>query len=198
MLRYLHIAGIIYMLFFTVDLYSQEEDRPVNKNIPASIGFKSNMLYNIGGLYNMGIETMLSYQLTTSLSVNYSPWEPDDNKRMKLLLFQNETRYWFCNAFFSHFVGLQLSAGQFNVGGLDILGTKEGRYQGTAYSAGLTYGYNWILSPRWNIEASIGLGYVYVDYDKYRCGDCGRKLKEDKKGYWGPTHIGVSLIYILK
>ena len=38
---------------------------------------------------------------------------------------------------------------------------KKYRYQGNTYGAGLSYGYQWILTPRWSIEGSIGVGYKY-------------------------------------
>ena len=85
-----------------------------------------------------------------------------------------------------------------SVGGIKMLGLKDHRYQGNLYGAGVSYGYHWILNKRLSIEATIGVGYAYLDYDKYPCGKCGTKLKDGHKNYFGPTKAGVSLIYILK
>ena len=63
---------------------------------------------------------------------------------------------------------------------------------------GISYGYSWILGKRWNIEATIGFGYAYSNYDKYDCATCGRFKGSQDKHYFGPTKAGISLIYIIK
>lgn len=76
-------------------------------------------------------------------------------------------------------------------------GLKDHRYQGNLYGAGISYGYHWILKKRWSMEATIGVGYARVSYDRYNCRDCGSKLNSGHKNYFGPTKLGISLIYIL-
>ena len=75
---------------------------------------------------------------------------------------------------------------------------KKYRYQGNTYGAGLSYGYQWILTPRWSIEGSIGVGYKYNTFDYYQCRTCGRKVGDGQKGYLAPTEAAISIIYILK
>ena len=75
---------------------------------------------------------------------------------------------------------------------------KKYRYQGNTYGAGLSYGYQWILTPRWSIEGSIGVGYKYNTFDYYQCRTCGRKIGDGHKGYLAPTEAAISIIYILK
>ena len=76
--------------------------------------------------------------------------------------------------------------------------TADHRYQGWATGLGISYGYSWILGKRWNIEATIGFGYAYSNYDKYDCATCGRFKGSQDKHYFGPTKAGISLIYIIK
>ena len=66
------------------------------------------------------------------------------------------------------------------------------------YGAGISYGYHWILKNRWSMEATIGAGYARLNYDKYACGKCGEKLGHNNKNYFGPTKIGLSIIYTIK
>ena len=41
--------------------------------------------------------------------------------------------------------------------------TEKGRhYEGWYVGGGLTYGYQWMLSRHWNLEASIGVGYARI------------------------------------
>ena len=72
------------------------------------------------------------------------------------------------------------------------------RYQGWATGLGLSYGYNWILGKRWNLEATLGFGYVYTNYDKYDCATCGKFRGSQDKHYFGPTKAGISIIYMIK
>ena len=58
------------------------------------------------------------------------------------------------------------------------------RYQGRLYGGGLSIGHSWILKKRWSLEASIGLGYARILYDKYPCATCGTKLKDTSKIIW--------------
>lgn len=63
--------------------------------------------------------------------------------------------------------------------------------------AGVAYGYSWILNRNWNIEAELGIGWVYSRYDVYRCADCGKKIRENEShNYFGPTKVAVNLIYV--
>ena len=54
------------------------------------------------------------------------------------------------------------------------------------------------VKKRWSLEASIGLGYARILYDKYPCATCGTKLKDTSKNYLGPTKASLSLIYLIK
>ena len=92
---------------------------------------------------------------------------------------------------------------QFKLGGVDIplgrlIQLKDERYQGYLYGAGISWGYQWVLSPRWNFEMSVGGGYARVHYEKFPCTTCGNKLSEDDYNYFGVTKAALSLIYFFK
>ena len=72
------------------------------------------------------------------------------------------------------------------------------RYDGNLYGAGISYGYQWLISKRWSMEATIGVGYARLEYDKY-ARDCKcEKLGHNTRNYFGPTKIGLSFIYVIK
>lgn len=73
---------------------------------------------------------------------------------------------------------------------------RDYRYQGSFLGAGATYGYQWILSRHWNIEAEVGVGYAHVWYDKYACGECGARLADGGTNYFGITKLGISFLYL--
>ena len=65
-----------------------------------------------------------------------------------------------------------------------------------AAGGGVTAGYQWPLSRHWNLEASLGVGYDYIRYDKFKCGECGEKLKSSHANYFGPTKLAISVLYV--
>lgn len=162
-----------------------------------TIGVKTNLLYDATTTFNLGVEFALSPKVTLDLSGNYNPWTFSENKKLKHWLAQPEVRYWLCEKFNGHFFGLHALAGEFNMGGIKLFGMEDYRYEGFAYGAGLSYGYQWIINRRWSLEASLGLGYVYLDYDKFNCEKCGEKIGESTKHFVGPTKAAISLIYII-
>ncbi len=71
-------------------------------------------------------------------------------------------------------------------------------FEGWLAGFGASYGYHLIMSPRFSMEFTIGVGYAYLKYDKTRCTDCKRKLGEEVSHYFGPTRAGLSLVYMIK
>lgn len=168
-----------------------------------SLAIKTNLLYNLTTTMNLGGEIKLSDYLTFDLSLSYNPWTFSGNRKFKHISVQPEIRYWIYEPYNGHFLGVNLLYSNFNVGNiklpLNILpGLNDYRHRGDAYGLGLSYGYQWILSPRWNFEATFGFGYLYLDYSRYECHTCGKKIDEKKDHYFGSTKAGISLIYIIK
>lgn len=167
------------------------------------VSIKNNLLYDATLTPNLGVEFSLGSKSTLDFLVGLNPFDFSGGWKAKHLLLQPEYRYWLCDVFNGHFFGIHSHFSQFNVGGFDLplgrLSTfADGRYQGYLYGGGISYGYQWILSPRWNLEASIGGGFARVHYDEYPCAECGTKLSDGVYDYWGVTRGGISLIYFIK
>lgn len=109
--------------------------------------------------------------------------------------------YWLCERFNGHFFGLHSGYGEYNISGVRIpflkKSVKDHRYQGWATGLGISYGYSWLLGRRWNLEATVGAGYVYTNYDRYECATCGKFRGTGDRHYFGPTKAGISIIYII-
>ena len=169
-----------------------------------NVALKSNLLYDATLTVNAGLEVGLAPRWSFDLSGNYNGWAIDGHK-WKHWLVQPELRYWFCDRFAGHFVGLHALGGQYNFGNFDtslsFLGTDysvfaDNRHQGWYAGAGIAYGYSFILSRHWNLELELGAGYVYTRYDVFECQGCGRKVEEDKPHHYvGPTKAAVNLVY---
>ena len=165
------------------------------------IALKSNLLYDATTTMNLGVEFGLARKWTLDIPVNYNPWKPDNGRRLRHWGIQPEVRYWFCESFNRTFVGLHAHYADFNVGklpGIFSENMQKNRYQGHLYGGGLSAGHSWILKKRWSIEASIGLGYARIEYEKYPCAECGSKLKDTGRNYFGPTKAALSIIYLIK
>ena len=173
---------------------------------------KTNLLYDATSTINLGTEIGLGRRTTLDLSGNYNSWTFSDNRKMKHWLVQPEFRLWTCSRFSGGFWGIHAHYAQYNMGGMLPWGFRSGkmfgsikndnilnhRYEGWLVGGGIGYGYHWILGRRWGLEAEIGVGYAYLEYDKFRCETCGEKLGRESKHYFGPTKAAITLIFMIK
>ena len=163
------------------------------------LAVKTNVLYMATSTPNIGVEYALADRWTMELSGGYNPWtlNKEDNFKLKHYQVSPEIRYWFCEAFQGHFMGINGVYTQFNVGAVPYL-LENSRIQGWAAGAGLTYGYSWIISPRWNMEFNLGLGYWYADFDRFQSRKCGLFQDSTTKHVVGLTDLGLSFIYMIR
>ncbi len=156
------------------------------------IGIKTNVIYWAATTMNIGGEIAFTPRMTLDVTANYNPFRFHDNRKIMHWAVQPEWRYWFCRRFMGHFFGIHTHGGKYN-GGLE-----KYRYDGWFIGGGLSYGYQWIIGKHWNLETELGLGYAYLDYDKYLRDKCGRFINSDHRNYWGPTKLNVSFVYLFK
>ena len=151
---------------------------------------KTNALYWVATTPNLGLEVAMGDKVTLDVGAAYNPWTFKDDKKMRFWLVQPEVRYWLCEKFEGHFFGVHLHGAQY------FGGFSEKRYDGYLAGGGITYGYGWILSPHWNLEAAIGAGYArlwYKESPRIPCLKCSR----DRTGnYFGITKLSVTFVYI--
>lgn len=178
------------------------------------VAVKTNALYWMTATPNIGMEFALADRWTLELAGGYNPWtfDVDSNVKAKHFLVTPEIRYWFCESFNGHFLGLNANYTMFNIGGilvpkafykddshgyfLDNL--QLARSEGWAAGAGLTYGYAWTISRRWNMEFTLGLGVWYSEYDQFESRPCGMFQNSVSRYAFGPTDLGLSFIYMIK
>lgn len=175
----------IRRLFIVICLYVF-----VSEAYGQKVALKTNALYWGALTPNMSVEMALNHRFSTDWQVAYNPWTFQDDKKMRFWLVQPELRYWLCETFEGHFVGVHLHGAQF------FGGFNDKRYDGYLAGGGLTYGYNWILSPHWNLEALIGAGYARLWYKESPRIPCSKCHENKKKDYIGPTKIAISISYM--
>ena len=162
---------------------------------------KTNILFDITTSMNLGVEFSVGRKMTLDVLFTLNPWmyNKEENTKFKFLLFQPELRYWTCEAFNGQFFGLHGHYAYYNVSHLPKPFSETMnlyRFEGQLAGAGVSYGYHWLISPRWSFEAEIGAGYARLWYDKYPCQTCAKTLTSENKNYWGVTRAGLSLIYL--
>ena len=170
------------------------------------VNVKTNLLADGFLSPNVGVEIGLKPHWSLDLDGQFNLWTVDGHK-WKHWMAQPELRYWFCEYFAKHFVGVHAIGGQYNFGnigglsnflGSDFSKLKDNRYQGWAVGAGVAYGYSFLLSQHWNLELEIGIGWMYTKFNKFECANCNKK---DENGpfhhnYVGPTKAAVNLVYV--
>lgn len=171
-----------------------------------NVAIKTNILSDAILNPNAGIEIGLAPRWTLEVEGEFNGWNLSHDRRWKHWAAQPEVRYWFCDRFGGHFIGVHAHGGQYNIGGIDldfkILGTdfsrlKDSRFQGWFVGGGVSYGYDWVLSRHLNLEAEIGVGYSYTRFDQFQCEGCGKRIAVDQPHhYWGITRLAFSLVYV--
>lgn len=171
---------------------------------------------------NLGLEFGLARKVSLDLAFQYNGWGrapetltihesgkiigPDGtvykDKQTDHWVGKAEVRLWLMERMRGQFLGFHALYSKYDVYGVKIplLFEKDLRYDGTALGFGITYGYKWEWGRRAGLEATIGLGMVSMDYDKFAAPlntatvDVGRF----KKTYFGPTNIGARVYFMLK
>ncbi len=171
-----------------------------------SVAIKTNLLYDATATINLGVELAVAPKFTVDLSGNYNNWEVVDNRIWKHYLIQPELRYWFCDRFAGHFLGFHLHGGEFDLANIDndikFLGTNfaalsDDRFKGWAIGAGIGYGYDVLLGRHWNLEFELGIGYAYMNYDRYEWKNSDAEIASDRShNYVGLTKAAINIVYL--
>ena len=172
---------------------------------PAKLTLKTNLLYTAATYTpNLSLEVGLGRRTSLDLTGSYNPWKlkgtREDNTKFVHWIVRPEFRYWLCERSNGHFFGASVIYWQYNISGYDIplLFEREYRYEGNAVGAGLSYGYHLPLSRHWGLEFNAGLGVLFMEYDRYTCAKCNRDKSTQKKTYFGPTQLGIKLVFLIK
>ena len=168
------------------------------------VALKTNLLYDATATPNIGMEICVGKKHSLQAFYGLNPWKfghGDDRNYVKHWIVNPEWRYWFCHRFNGSFVGIHAFGGQYNAANVTMpLGwwdeLKDPRFEGWFAGGGVSYGYQWVMTKHWNFEAAIGVGAAYIDYGKFQCGTCGKKIEDGHKIYVGPTKAALSLLYL--
>lgn len=196
---------------------------PVAAGAQNRVAVKTNLLHDATASANLGLEVGITQHWSVELAGSYRNWDAYDIT-LNHLIVRPELKYWFCERFNGWF------ASAYAMGGMNIdaghLWWDFSQYyhkfpnfrkylmaDGKFLSAGVGIGYDWILGRHWNLEAELGLGYMYLRCTEYL-------LPQDENGNYyvskgdvtegatpiydhrstfdfvGPTHLALSVVYL--
>jgi len=189
--RDFRVLFVTLLMLFGIGVFSHAQ----------KVALKNNLLYDATLTPNLGIDFRTGHHWTVGVSAGYNPFTFSDNKKWKHLLVSPEARYWLCEVFAGHFIGVNAIYSHYNVGNVKFPfglypSVKEERRQGDMGAIGASYGYAWILSPRWNFELEVGADVGITHYDRYECAHCGAKLGSDKQTFMMPR-LSLNFVYVI-
>jgi len=163
----------------------------------SNFSLKNNLLYDATLTPNLGMELRIDSLNSVQAFYGINPCKFGDAKKLRHWSLMPEYRHWAKKVFDGLFYGLHAVGGQYNAEGIGPFTTlKNNRFEGWYAGGGITAGYAWPLSLHWNLEAAVGLGYLYTSYDQYEPGECGYPLGPGHRHYVGPTKLALNIAYI--
>lgn len=170
-----------------------------------SFQIKTNLLYGAVTLTpNVALEIGLTPNSSLEMGGSWNQWNyrgtAESNRKLNHFILRPEYRYWFCERFNGHFLGVHAFYGKYNISEYNIptLFEKEYRYEGSVFGAGITYGYQLMLGTRWSLEFHVGVGVAQLTHKRFKCGVCSDIIDNSGTTYFGPTRAGVSIVYLIK
>lgn len=203
----------------TVESYGEKHEVTVNQAgakpscKPFYMGIKTNMLYDLGAIPNIGAEFYLGANFSIVGNWQYSWWK-SDKKAWYWRTYGGDValRYWMGKAsrnkpLTGHHLGLygQMITYDFEVGGRGYIADSgfgkdksEDASLGWNWAAGLEYGYSLPIARRLNIDFTLGVGYHWGTFKEYLPIDGHYVWQATKRRkYIGPTKCEISLVWLI-
>ena len=175
---------------------------------PFYMGIKTNMLYDLLLLPNIGVEFYLGKNWSLAGDWMYGWWKKD-------------RIHWYWRAYgggftlrkwlgrraaekplTGHHIGLYGRAltYDFEIGGRGYMGGEPGGtlFDRANFGVGVEYGYSWPVARRLNVDFTLGIGYLGGKYYEYLpVDDCYVWQATKNRRYFGPTRLEVSLVWLV-
>lgn len=174
---------------------------------PFYMGVKTNLLYDLAAVPNIGVEFYLGRDWSVTAGWEYAWWK-HEIKHWYWRIYGGELgfRKWFGKAaqekpLTGHHLGVygQMFTYDFETGGRGYMGGKPGGtlWDKANYAGGIEYGYAAPIGKRLNLDFTIGLGYMGGKYHEYLPeDDCYVWQVTKERRYFGPTKAEISLVWL--
>ncbi|GEN72173.1 MULTISPECIES: DUF3575 domain-containing protein [Chryseobacterium] len=207
MLKHKFLTASITLLSAAM-LTAQEQEQE------KSLYIKGNALLAPIGLINIGLEKQLTSKFTMQGDVLVSPWKSFAGHEFQYYSVSLEGRYYFNEAFSHWYVGANIATSAFvlqkwnywkdvaYINDQNEVFVKSNLYQkGISFLVGVTGGYQFKVSDRWNIDVYATIGSstdFYKGYDRTTGQRYESAKKFNKSGEILPYRGGVMISYKLK
>lgn len=178
-MKYKLLAGILAFLSAgMLSAQEQEQEQAQDKGLYV----KGNALFLPVGIINLGIEKQIKPKYTLQGDIFISPWKSFAGHELQFYSVSAEGRYYFKEAFKHWYIGANISvaaykAAKWNYWNDEVSQKEDGEYivnsnlyqKGYSIMLGVTGGYQFQLSDRWNLDlyATIGTAQsFYKGYDR--------------------------------
>lgn len=145
---------------------------------------------------NVGVEIVLADQQSITFDASCSPYKLSQKFYNKCMTFRAGYKYWFDQALYAHYLGVDLVASSSDFG-LGKLSSRD-EYIGI----GIGYGYSFIICEKLNIAPHLGVGIAYgQSYDGYdHMASSNKGVEAVATRGFKPilTRFGVTIQYVLK
>ncbi len=164
------------------------------------LGIKTNVLYDLLLIPNIGVEVYLGRNWSASANWMYAWWKSDRRHNYwRTYGGDVEIRRWFGKRaeekpLTGHHAGVygQIVTYDFELGGRGYLGDKW------SYGAGISYGYALPVARRLNLDFTLAVGYLRGKYKEYLPIDDHYVWQSTRMRNWvGPTKLEVSLVWLI-
>ena len=175
---------------------------------PFYMGIKTNMLYDVAGLPNLGAEFYLGKKF--SIAANYAHgWWSNDAKSFYWRYYGADAsiRWWFgkpsrIKPLQGHHLGVNYTilTYDFQLGKTGIMaGMPAGNLVDRAnHIVALEYGYSLPIAKRLNLDFTIAGGYHWGLFEEYKKIDGHNVWQATKRRqYFGPTKLEISLVWLI-
>lgn len=181
---------------------------PVEEKKPFYMAVKSNLLYDVLAVPNVGVEFYLGDNWSVVGQWMYGWWSKNSSHRYwRIYGGDLAIRKWFGKEaeekpLTGHHLGIygQAFTYDFEWHGKGYMGGRPGGtlWDKLNYAAGVEYGYSLPIARRLNLDFTIGLGYWEGQYYEYIPLDGHYVWQATKNRHWfGPTKAEVSLMWLL-
>lgn len=172
------------------------------------IAVKSNVIYDLIAVPNIGIELGLCNQWSLGANVMYGWWT--DHREFYWRTYATDIsirKYfggWQCaHPLQGHHIGIYggVATYDYELGGRGYISDYQDEW---SRYFGLDYGWSMPISRHLNLDMSLGLGYFGGQYKDYLpvMNDCPEELHYVWQStrhidYWGPTKLEIALVWII-
>lgn len=185
-----------------LSLPQREDDRPFY------MALKSNMISDVLAIPEIGVEFYLGRNVSVVGNWCYGWWDNDRRHRYwRAYGGDLAVRWWFGRAahekpLTGHHVGVYggLITYDFEFGGKGWMGGRPGHnlWDRCMHHFGVEYGYSLPIARRFNIDFTLGLGYMGGKVVEYKPNGKCYVWQSTKNRHWvGPTKLEVSLVWLI-